>query len=95
MREVARAAEVSVETVYANFGSKGALLREALDVAVVGDDEPVPLSDRPEFRALAEGDARDRAQATGRLLAVMHRRPARCWRRWTKITSGSAQPSPA
>jgi AcrR family transcriptional regulator len=80
MREVARAAEVSVETVYANFGSKGALLREALDVAVVGDDEPVPLSDRPEFRALAEGDARDRAQATGRLLAVMHRRTAALYR---------------
>jgi AcrR family transcriptional regulator len=80
MREVARSAQVSVETVYANFGSKGALLREALDVAVVGDDEPVPLSDRPEFRALAEGDARDRAQATGRLLAVMHRRTAALYR---------------
>jgi AcrR family transcriptional regulator len=78
MREVARAAQVSVETVYANFGSKGALLREALDVAVVGDDEPVPLSDRPEFRALAEGGAR--AQATGRLLAALHRRTAALYR---------------
>jgi AcrR family transcriptional regulator len=47
MRDVARTAQVSVETVYANFGSKGSLLRQALDVAVVGDDEPVPLSDRP------------------------------------------------
>jgi AcrR family transcriptional regulator len=36
-----RAAQVSVETVYTNFGSKGALLREALDVVVVGADEPV------------------------------------------------------
>lgn len=80
MRDVARAARVSVETVYANFGSKGALLREALDVAVVGDDEPVPLSDRPEFRALAQGDARARAQATGRLLAVLHRRTAALYR---------------
>jgi len=80
MRDVARAARVSVETVYSNFGSKGALLREALDVAVVGDDEPVPLSDRPEFRALAEGDARARAEATGRLLAVMHRRTAALYR---------------
>jgi AcrR family transcriptional regulator len=80
MREVARAAQVSVETVYANFGSKGALLREALDVAVVGDDEPVPLSDRPEFRALAEGDARARAQAAGRLLAALHRRTAALYR---------------
>ena len=80
LREVARAAQVSVETVYANFGSKGALLREALDVAVVGDDEPVPLSDRPEFRALAEGDAAARAQAAGRLLAALHRRTAALYR---------------
>jgi AcrR family transcriptional regulator len=80
MREVARTAEVSVETVYGNFGSKGALLREALDVAVVGDDEPVPLSDRPEFRALAEGDAAARAQAAGRLLAALHRRTAALYR---------------
>ena len=80
MRDVARAAQVSVETVYANFGSKGSLLRRALDVAVVGDDEPVPLSRRPEFRALAVGDARTRAEAAGRLLAVMHRRTAALYR---------------
>jgi AcrR family transcriptional regulator len=80
MRDVARAAQVSVETVYANFGSKGALLREALDVAVVGDDQLVPLSDRPEFRALAEGDAPARAQAAGRLLAALHRRTAALYR---------------
>jgi AcrR family transcriptional regulator len=77
MRDVARAAQVSVETVYTNFGSKAQLLKQALDVAVVGDDEPVPLSDRPEFRALAEGNARARAAATGRLLVSLRRRTAR------------------
>ena len=77
MRDVARAAQVSVETVYANFGSKAQLLKQAMDVAVVGDDEPVPLSDRPEFRALAEGDARARAAATGRLMVNLRRRTAR------------------
>ena len=76
MRGVARAARVSVETVYANFGSKSELLKQALDVAVVGDDEPVPLSERPVFRALAEGDLAARAQAAGHLLATMHRRTA-------------------
>jgi AcrR family transcriptional regulator len=80
MRDVARAAQVSVETVYANFGSKGSLLRQALDVAVVGDDEPVPLSDRPQFRALAEGDALARAEAAGYLLATLHRRTAALYR---------------
>ena len=77
MRDIARAAQVSVETVYANFGSKAQLLKQAMDVAVVGDDEPVPLSDRPEFRALAEGDARARAAATGRLMVNLRRRTAR------------------
>lgn len=76
MRAVARAARVSVETVYSNFGSKSELLKQALDVAVVGDDEPVPLSERPVFRALSEGDLTARAQATGHLLATMHRRTA-------------------
>jgi hypothetical protein len=61
-----------VETVYANFGSKGALLQQA----IVGDDEQVPLSDRPEFRVLAAGDARARAQAAGRLVARTARRSA-------------------
>ncbi|MGH3179671.1 MAG: TetR/AcrR family transcriptional regulator, partial [Streptosporangiaceae bacterium] len=41
-REVARAAGVSVETVYASFRSKGDLLLAAIDVAVVGDAAPVP-----------------------------------------------------
>jgi hypothetical protein len=35
---------------------------------------PVPLSDRPQFRALAEGDAPARARAAGYLLATLHRR---------------------
>ena len=40
---VAAAAGVSVETVYSGFGSKKGLLRAAMDVAVVGDAEPVPF----------------------------------------------------
>lgn len=68
--DIAQAAQVSLETVFANFGSKAALLKHALDVAVVGDDEPAPLLDRPQFRELAEGDLQDRAQAAGYLLAT-------------------------
>ena len=47
VRDIARAAGVSVETVYAHFGSKVDLLNAVVDVAVVGDDEPVALVDRP------------------------------------------------
>ena len=46
---------MSVETIYNGFGSKKALLREAMDVAVVGDAEPIPFVERPEFAALGEG----------------------------------------
>jgi AcrR family transcriptional regulator len=36
-----------VQTVYFHFGNKATLLKEALDVAAVGDDESVALLDRP------------------------------------------------
>lgn len=45
--QVATRAGVAVQTVYFHFGNKATLLREALDVAAVGDDEPVALLDRP------------------------------------------------
>jgi AcrR family transcriptional regulator len=77
MREVARAAQVSVETVYSSVGAKTDLLKVCLDVAVVGDDEPIPLADRPEFQALGEGAFEERAAAVGRLLAGLHHRNAR------------------
>src|SRR5215207_4504963 len=43
MREVARAAGVSVETVYAGFGSKSDLLMAALDVAGVSVEQGMSL----------------------------------------------------
>jgi AcrR family transcriptional regulator len=77
MRDIAGAAGVSVETVYANFGSKAALLGAVMDVAVVGDDARVPLGERPEFRALAEGDLGTRAAAAAALMVALHGRNAR------------------
>ena len=47
LEQVAQQAGVAVQTVYFHFGNKRTLLKEALDVAAVGDDEPVPLLDRP------------------------------------------------
>ncbi len=55
--QVAARADVAVQTVYFHFGNKATLLKEALDVAAVGDDEPVALLDRPWLQALtAEPD---------------------------------------
>ena len=54
---VARDAGVSSQTVYNVFGTKSALLKAAYDVAIVGDDDAVPLAERPDVRALyAEPD---------------------------------------
>ena len=45
---IAAAAEVAPQTVYAAFGTKAALLGEAVGVAMAGDDEPVAIFDRPD-----------------------------------------------
>jgi AcrR family transcriptional regulator len=91
MRDVAKAAHVSVETVYAGFGSKTALLKEALDVAVVGDVEPVPLAERDDFRRLAEGSAATRAAAAAQILVVIRQRTARLRRVLQQAASGDPQ----
>jgi AcrR family transcriptional regulator len=74
VRDVAAEAGVSLETVYANFRSKGELLSAAIDVAVVGDAEPVPFQDRPEFAALGRGTRQERIRATARLVTGIHER---------------------
>jgi AcrR family transcriptional regulator len=43
MRSIATRAGVSVPTVEASFGTKARLLKAAIDVAIVDDDEPVPV----------------------------------------------------
>ncbi|MBW0117445.1 TetR/AcrR family transcriptional regulator [Pseudonocardia sp. KRD-169] len=56
---VAQAAGVSVQTVYNAVGGKPALLKAVYDVALAGDDEPVPMAQRPAVRAmLAAADGR-------------------------------------
>jgi AcrR family transcriptional regulator len=44
--QIAAAADVSPQTVYATYGSKAAVLSRAIDVAVVGDFTAIPLADR-------------------------------------------------
>src|SRR5580692_2585752 len=56
---IAEAAHVSRRTVFNSVGGKVALLTLALDWAIVGDDEPIALADRPAIKAiLAEPDPR-------------------------------------
>lgn len=56
---VARRAGVSADTVYSLFGSKPGLLKEVLDVVIGGDEEDVPVLERPGPQAVrAEKDQR-------------------------------------
>ena len=43
---IATEAGVAVETVYAAFGNKRAILSQLIDVSLVGDDQPIPLLER-------------------------------------------------
>jgi TetR/AcrR family transcriptional regulator, regulator of autoinduction and epiphytic fitness len=51
---IAREAGVATETVYAVFGNKMAILTKLVEVSVVGDDEPVPLLERPNIQAATQ-----------------------------------------
>jgi AcrR family transcriptional regulator len=54
LEQVAEHAGVAVQTVYFHFGNKRTVLKEAVDVAAVGDDEPVALLDRPWMQRVRE-----------------------------------------
>jgi AcrR family transcriptional regulator len=53
LEQIAEQAGVAVQTVYFHFGNKRTVLKEAVDVAAVGDDEPVALLERPFYEQLA------------------------------------------
>jgi AcrR family transcriptional regulator len=56
---IAEAAGVSRATVFTSVGGKKALLKKTYDVALVGDDEPIPFPLRPASLAVrAEPDPR-------------------------------------
>lgn len=56
---IAQAAHVSRRTVFNSVGGKAVLLKLVLDWAIVGDDDPVAMADRPAVKAIqAEPDPR-------------------------------------
>lgn len=59
LEQIAARAGVAVQTVYFHFGNKRTVLKEAVDVAAVGDDEPAAVLERPWLEeAAAESDPR-------------------------------------
>lgn len=69
---LARAADVSPQTIYNAIGGKAAVVKALYDERLSGDDEPVPFRERPEFRrVLTQPDAPSTVRAyaaAGRLL---------------------------
>jgi AcrR family transcriptional regulator len=66
MREVATHAGVGERTLYDAFPSKATLFGHTLGVTIVGDEEPVPVAERPEV--LAARGAPDPATAIMRMV---------------------------
>ncbi|MEW2635514.1 helix-turn-helix domain-containing protein [Streptomyces sp. NPDC048389] len=54
VEDIARTAEVGVQTVYFTFGSKRALLKELVDTTVAGDSDPVATLERPWARKVLD-----------------------------------------
>jgi AcrR family transcriptional regulator len=63
IQAVADRAGVAVQTIYAVFGNKRELLRQLIEGSITGDDEPLPITERAEAKAVAaEPDPRRRAE---------------------------------
>ena len=87
MRRVAKAAGVSVETVYSAFGSKGDLFAAVMDVAVVGDDLPIPLAQRDVALVLGTGTRDERVTKAASMSAAISGRTCELVQ---ALTQGSA-----
>ncbi|WP_280341449.1 TetR/AcrR family transcriptional regulator [Nocardia neocaledoniensis] len=72
---IAERAGVSAESVYKAFGTKAALAKAVFDLVIAGDDEDVPVYQRPEQQAmLAEPHVRRKIEM---FVAGLARRQAR------------------
>jgi AcrR family transcriptional regulator len=56
MPAIADRAGVAVKTVYLAFGTKAGVLHALWDVRLGGDDQPIPVVDRPWYRQLLQAE---------------------------------------
>jgi AcrR family transcriptional regulator len=74
---VAADAQVSVEAVYKAFKNKPGLLKAMFDIAIAGDDEPVPIMERDFVSAInAQPDPSEKLRMYARHLAATMPRTA-------------------
>jgi AcrR family transcriptional regulator len=75
IEQIAAGAGVSKPTVFNAVGNKAAVFRAVRDVAIAGDDEPVPVSQRPLTMAVRDEPDQHRAIAVlARHLTAVARR---------------------
>jgi AcrR family transcriptional regulator len=75
--EVADEARVALKTVYAVFGTKAEVLRALWNLRMRGDEEPVPMAERPWYRAVVdEPDPRRRLALVAHNVRVVRERTA-------------------
>jgi AcrR family transcriptional regulator len=68
IRDIADRAGVAVQTIYNAFDGKPAIVSRIVDMAVVGDDEPVALQERDEARRVqAATDPREVLEGWSRM----------------------------
>lgn len=78
LADIASVAGVARPTVFAAFGSKPAILRQALDQALAGDDAPVPVAERPWFQPVWDATTPDAVlDAYAEVCLIIARRAAR------------------
>jgi AcrR family transcriptional regulator len=75
MEALANEGGVAVETVYATFGSKRSVLARLVDVAVGGDDAPIPILERQKPQQVrSEPDQRQQIRLFARdMTEIMER----------------------
>jgi AcrR family transcriptional regulator len=75
---IAARAGVSAESVYKSFGTKAAVAKAVFDLVIAGDDEPVPVAERPALQAVRdEPDVRRKIEMFVEGLAQRQARSAR------------------
>jgi AcrR family transcriptional regulator len=89
---IAAAAGVALKTVYAAFGTKAEVLRGLWNLRMRGDEEPVPLAQRPWFRELiAEPDPGRRLALVARNARIVRERTATLTEIVRQAAPGDAQ----
>jgi AcrR family transcriptional regulator len=77
LEQIAGRAGVSRPTVFAAAGNKRAILKHLHDIALAGDDQPVPVAERSWYReTLREPDPRRTLRLYARNVARVHERYA-------------------